>query len=70
MWLPEYVFGQFNRRTMTHTIQFNDIYLEVMFRALDRADDVAKLLSLELTGAWVNEAKEVPKAIIWLMEFF
>lgn len=64
MWFPEYIFGAFNRRTMTHTVQFNDIYLEVMFRALDRPDDVAKLLSLELTGAWVNEAKEVPKAII------
>lgn len=64
MWFPEYVFGTFNRRTMTHVIQFNDIHLEVMFRALDRPDDVAKLLSLELTGAWVNEAKEVPKAII------
>ena len=64
IWVPEYVFGVFNRRTMTHTVQFNDIHLEVMFRALDRPDDVAKLLSLEVTGAWVNEAREVPKAII------
>ena len=64
MWFPEMVFGSVNRRTMTHIIQVNDIYMEVMFRALDRADDVKKLLSLELTGAWVNEAKEVPKAII------
>ncbi len=64
MWFPEHVFGPFNHRTMTHTIQFNDVYMEVIFRALDRPDDVAKLLSLELTGAWVNEAKEVPKAII------
>ena len=64
MWFPEHVFGTFNHRTMTHTIQFNDIYMEVMFRALDRPDDVAKLLSLELTGAWVNEAKEIPKAIV------
>jgi hypothetical protein len=64
MWFPEMVFGSFNHRTMTHTVQVNDVYMEVVFRALDRADDVAKLLSLELTGAWVNEAKEVPKAII------
>lgn len=64
MWFPEYVFGSFNHRTMTHIIQFNDIYLEVMFRALDRADDVAKLLSMELTGAWTNETREIPKAII------
>lgn len=64
MWFPESVFGSVNRRTMTHTLCFNDIYCEVLFRALDRADDVAKLLSMELTGAWVNEAREVPKAII------
>lgn len=38
--------------------------IEFLFRALDRPDHVAKLLSLELTGAWVNEAREVPWAII------
>jgi len=64
MWFPEDVFGSFNRRTMTHTLQFNDVYMEVMFRALDRPDDVAKLLSLELTGGWINEAREVPKVIV------
>lgn len=38
--------------------------IEVMFVALDRPEDVRKLLSMELTAAWVNEAREVPKAII------
>lgn len=37
---------------------------EIMFIALDRPDDVRKLLSLELSDAWINEAKEVPKAIL------
>lgn len=37
---------------------------EVMFIALDRPDDVRKLLSLELSDAWINEAREVPKAIL------
>lgn len=32
--------------------------LEVIFIALDRPEDVAKLLSLELTGAYINEARE------------
>jgi len=49
---------------MTHFLKFNDIECEVMFRALDRPDDIAKLLSMEVTGAWVNEAREVPKAVI------
>ena len=38
--------------------------MEVLFRALDRPGDVRKTLSLELTGAWVNEAREVPFSII------
>lgn len=38
--------------------------IELMFRALDRPDHVKNLLSLDLTGAWVNEAREVPWAII------
>lgn len=63
MWFPEAIFGRVNQRTMTHDIRFNDIHCEVHFRALDRPDDVAKLLSLEITGAWINEAREVPKVI-------
>lgn len=37
---------------------------EFLFIALDRAADIAKLLSLELTGAFVNEAREVPLAVV------
>lgn len=64
MWFPEAVFGSLNRRTMTHTLKFNDIHAEFLFRALDRPDDVSKLLSMELTGAWINEAREVPRIIV------
>lgn len=37
---------------------------EVIFLALDQPKDVRKLLSLELTGAWVNEARELPLAVV------
>jgi hypothetical protein len=37
---------------------------EVWFIALDSEADVAKLLSMDLSDAWVNEAREIPKAII------
>jgi hypothetical protein len=37
---------------------------EVIFVALDRPDDVSKLLSMELSDAWMNEAREIPKAIL------
>ena len=40
------------------------IDMEVLFLALDQPKDVRKLLSLELTGAFVNESKELPKAVI------
>jgi hypothetical protein len=38
--------------------------MEIYFLALDKPKDVKKLLSLEVTGAWVNEARELPKSII------
>ena len=38
--------------------------IELMFLALDNPADVRKLLSLELTGAWVNEAREINRVII------
>lgn len=42
----------------------NKVDWEVIFVALDRPDDVRKLLSLELSDAWINEAREVPKAVL------
>jgi hypothetical protein len=35
-----------------------------MFRALDQPRHVDNLLSLEVTGAWFNEVREIPK-VIW-----
>jgi len=63
-WFPEAQFGDFNRSEMAHRVTKGDVECEVLFRALDRPQDVAKLLSLEITGAWVNEAKELPKGVI------
>lgn len=37
--------------------------MEVLFFPLDRPEEVGKLRSLELTGAWINEASEVAKAV-------
>lgn len=37
---------------------------EILFMALDKPKDVKKLLSLELTGCWVNEAREIIRDII------
>ena len=42
--------------------------MEIIFRALDTPKDARKLLSLELTGAWFNEAREIPWGVIDLMQ--
>lgn len=63
-WFPEDVCGAFNWSDMAHKVKFGDVEFEVMFRALDKPKDVKKVLSLEVTGAWVNEAREIPKSII------
>ena len=59
VWSPPY----------THLVNFalpdkTSVELEVIFLALDKQEDVKKLLSLELTGVWLNEARELPKSIV------
>ena len=48
----------------THHLTDTDLDCEIMFLALDSQSDVKKLLSMDLTGAWVNEAREVPKSVL------
>lgn len=43
------------------------VMAEVIFIALDKPDDVRKLRGMQLTFAWINEAKEVPLAIIAML---
>ena len=64
-WLPEQDWGDFKWSVpFTHYITKGNLELEVIFLALDRPEDVKKLLSLELTGVWINEAREIPKSIV------
>ncbi|RLD76494.1 MAG: hypothetical protein DRJ15_15235, partial [Bacteroidetes bacterium] len=71
-WFPV-TMGKWSQQNMTHTItqRLKDgsiMYLEVMFRALDRPSDVKKLLSLELTGGWINEAREIPRQVLDMLQ--
>lgn len=65
-WLPDAYFGKYTEHPKPRYLitAFEKCEIELLFLALDRPDDVKKLLSLELTGAWVNEAREVPWAVI------
>lgn len=67
-WFPEDL-GIFRVADMQHNLRFKlddgtIVESEILFRALDKPKDIKKLLSLELTGGWINEAREIPKAIL------
>lgn len=66
-WFPREL-GTWRAGDMEFVLETADMRAEFLFRALDRPDDVKKLLSLELTNAWVNEAREVPKAVIDMLQ--
>lgn len=40
------------------------VELEVYFISMDRPQDVGKVLSMELTGVWFNEAKQIDQKVI------
>ena len=63
-WFPPGVCGHFMKTTKTYHLKIGDVECEVMFRALDDADDVANLNSLELTFAWFNECRDIHPEII------
>lgn len=65
-WIPPQL-GTWSESEFTFTMKYGDVEAEFMFRALDRPEHVKKLLSLELTGAWVNEAREVQHTVIKML---
>lgn len=64
-WIRPHV-GNFRKSSpITHHLKFNlsdgtKVDCEVIFLALDLDDDVRKLMSLEVTGAFFNEARFIP----------
>lgn len=63
MWIPP-DYGTFLKTApIQHNFILNDVSYEFLFLALDRPEHVKKLLSLEVTQGYINEAREVPKAI-------
>lgn len=63
-WLPEAQFGRFNYGDMTHYMAWPDGECEVLFRSMDKPEDIKKVLSLEITWAWLNEARELSRGVI------
>ena len=69
-WMPEDVFGNvrwrapFKQDIYIPMPDGSDVEGEVWFLALDRDEDVRKLLSFEFSFIWVNEAREISRNII------
>lgn len=67
---PENIYGEMKRTEKTQIWIFRpegfeyDIHAEFAFRALDDEKDVADLLSLEVTGFYFNEVREIGEEII------
>ena len=73
-WVPSWL-GTWHEQSFTWTGEWaldeagtDRVSCEVLFRALDRPEDVKKLLSLELTGAYVNEGREISKHVLDVLE--
>lgn len=56
--------GTWEETKKLFTLRFGDIECEVMFRALDTPQDVARVLSLEVSFVVIDEFVEIPEAII------
>lgn len=60
---PEFNLGKMHENDFTYSIRFQDVECDILFRALDRPEDVKKLLSLELTGCYFNELRQIAKPV-------
>jgi len=66
-WYPEEDYGRFyNSIPFRHVLvdDENLVRAEVWFVSMDKPRDAAKVLSMNLTGAYINEAREIDKANI------
>lgn len=66
-WFKDGVAGTWHATSpmpMTFVLRFGDVECEVLFRALDTADDVARVLSLETTFVILDEFVQIRKEIV------
>lgn len=63
-WFKDGVAGEWHATRWAFTLRFGDVECEVLFRPLDTPDDVARVLSLEVTFAIIDEFVNIPQKII------
>lgn len=62
-WFPDGVAGTFAKTSNEFLLKFDDVECLVMFRGLDDAKDVRRLLSLQVSFAIMDEFREINKEI-------
>lgn len=67
-WFPDGQAGKWTSSTNTFWLRFGDVEAEILFRPLDTAEDVRRVLSLEVTGAILDEFVEIPREIVDAVE--
>ena len=63
-WFKDGQAGEWKATDKNFILRFGDVECEVLFRPLDTADDIARVLSLEVTFAIIDEFVQIPRAII------
>jgi len=63
-WFKDGESGTWRASENKFMLRFDDVECEVLFRPLDTADDVARVLSLEVTFAIIDEFVQIPRAIV------
>jgi hypothetical protein len=58
-WFPDGVWGSMAKTDYKFTMRFDDVECEVLFRGLDDANDVRRLLSLQLSFGILDEFREI-----------
>lgn len=63
-WFKEGQAGHWKLTERTFHLKYNDIECEVLFRPLDTAQDIGRVLSLDVSFAIIDEFVNIPQAII------
>lgn len=63
-WFKDGQAGKWYATQNKFLLKFDDVECEVLFRPLDTADDVARVLSLEITFALLDEFVQIPREIV------
>jgi hypothetical protein len=63
-WFKDGQAGAWRATESKFTLRFDDVECEVLFRPLDTPDDVARVLSLEVTFAILDEFVQIPMEIV------